>query len=89
MRKLREDSKWNVLTADQRYRLENWLFRENLGYARTAALAREEFGVEASLASVARYYHRRVRERQETTQEAMRSLMAAEMAAVAREEMGP
>jgi hypothetical protein len=64
MRKLREDSTWNQLTTGQRETLEDWLFEENLGYEKTLARAREEFGVEATMASLGRYYRRRAGERQ-------------------------
>lgn len=64
MRKLRDDSTWNRLTADQRESLEVWLFDENLGYAETLARVRRELGLEATVASLGRYYRRRARERQ-------------------------
>jgi hypothetical protein len=32
---MRDDSTWNRLTAEQREKLESWLFDENLGYAET------------------------------------------------------
>jgi hypothetical protein len=64
MRKLRDDSTWNQLRPEQRETLESWLFDENLGYAETLARVRQEFQVEASVASVGRYYRRRARERQ-------------------------
>jgi hypothetical protein len=64
MRKLREDSTWNQLSPGQRETLEDWLFEENLGYDKTLARAREEFGVEATMASLGRYYRRRAGERQ-------------------------
>ncbi len=34
---MRDDSAWNRLTAEQREKLESWLFDENLGYAETLA----------------------------------------------------
>ena len=64
MRKLRDDSTWNQLSAAQRETLESWLFDENLGYAETLARVRQEFDLEASVASLGRYYRRRARERQ-------------------------
>jgi hypothetical protein len=78
MRKPRGDSKWQTLTAAQRARLEGWLFAENIGYARVAALARQEFGLETSVPGVARYYHRRALERREMRQETLRAMMSAE-----------
>jgi len=64
MRKLRDDSTWNRLTPEQRETLESWLFDENLGYAKTLERVQKEFGVEATIASVGRFYRRRARERQ-------------------------
>jgi hypothetical protein len=64
MRKMRDDSTWNRLTPDQRETLESWLFDENLGYAKTLERVQKEFGMEATMASVGRFYRRRARERQ-------------------------
>lgn len=64
MRKPREDSTWNQLAAEQRETLESWLFDENLGYAETLERVEAEFGLETTIASVGRFYRRRVRERQ-------------------------
>jgi hypothetical protein len=66
MRKMRDDSTWNRLTPEQREMLEEWLFEERLGYADTLAKVEKEFGLQASLASMGRYYRRRARERQVT-----------------------
>ena len=52
MRKMRDDSTWNQLTIEQREMLENWLFEENLGYAKTLERVQKEFGVEATVASL-------------------------------------
>jgi hypothetical protein len=64
MRKLRDDSTWNQLSPDQRELLEEWLFDENLGYAETLARVQKEFGLNATMASLGRYYRRRAGERQ-------------------------
>jgi hypothetical protein len=64
MRKMRDDSTWNQLTPEQRETLESWLFDENLGYAKTLERVQKEFGVDATIASVGRFYRRRARERQ-------------------------
>jgi hypothetical protein len=64
MRKSRDDSTWTRLTTEQRETLEIWLFDENLGYGKTLAKVQEEFGVEATMASLGRFYRRRARERQ-------------------------
>jgi hypothetical protein len=64
MRKMRDDSTWNRLTPEQRETLESWLFDENLGYSKTLVRVQKEFGMEATVASVGRFYRRRARERQ-------------------------
>jgi hypothetical protein len=64
LRKLRDDALWNRLTPGQRERLEKWLFEENLGYAKTTARVKEEFGIETAITSVSRCYHRLARERE-------------------------
>lgn len=56
MSKLRSDSKWNELTPEQRELLDGWLFVERLGYRETQERAKKEFGIEASLTSLYRYY---------------------------------
>jgi hypothetical protein len=76
MSKLREDSTWNQLTAGQRETLEDWLFEENLGYEKTLARAKQEFGLEATMASLGRYYRRRAGERQ--VQELVEAQLAAD-----------
>lgn len=63
LRKLRQDSKWNRLTGEERDRLDRWLFEENRGYAKIVALAKTEFDIETTTTSVYRYYQRRARER--------------------------
>ena len=63
MSKLRSDSAWAGLSAEQRETLEGWLFEENLGYKEALERAQKEFGVTASLRSVAEYYQRAARER--------------------------
>jgi hypothetical protein len=64
MSKLREDSTWNQISAEQRQTLESWLFDENLSYPKTLAKVQAEFGLMATAASLGRYYRRRARERQ-------------------------
>ena len=61
---MRDDSTWSQLTPEQRETLEIWLFDEYLGYAKTLAKIQEEFGMEATIASLGRFYRRRARERQ-------------------------
>jgi hypothetical protein len=64
MRKLRDDSTWNRLTPEQRETLESWLFDDNLGYVKTLERVQKEFGLEATIASLGRYYRRRAGGRQ-------------------------
>ncbi len=78
MRKLRDDSTWNQLTPEQRETLEEWLFDENLGYAKTLERVEKEFGLEATIASLGRYYRRRARERQ-VAELAVAQLAASEL----------
>lgn len=64
MSKPRDDSTWNQLSPDQRETLESWLFDQNLGYAKTLERVQQEFGLQATIASLGRFYRRRARERQ-------------------------
>jgi hypothetical protein len=75
MRKMRDDSTWSQLTPEQRETLESWLFDEKLGYAETLAKIQKHFGVEATIASLGRFYRRRARERQ------LEELLEAQVAA--------
>ena len=43
MSKLRSDSAWSKLTAEQRETLEGWLFEENIGYKEALERAQKEF----------------------------------------------
>jgi hypothetical protein len=49
---MRDDSTWNRLTAEQREKLESWLFDGNLGYVETLARVQKDFGVEATISSL-------------------------------------
>jgi hypothetical protein len=62
--KMRDDSTFNQLTPEQRETMEGWLFDENLGYAKTLERVKQEFGLEATMSSLGRYYRRRARDRQ-------------------------
>jgi len=73
MSKLRSDSAWAGLSPEQRETLEGWLFEENLGYKEVLERAQKEFGIMASLRSVAEYYQRAARER---TQEELLTVKA-------------
>lgn len=64
MRKMRDDATWNQLSPEDRETVEDWLFEENLGYAKTAERAKAELGLEITIASLGRFYRRRARERQ-------------------------
>lgn len=48
---------------EQRELLERWLFDENLGYMDARERVQKEFGLETTIWSVARFFHRRARER--------------------------
>jgi hypothetical protein len=63
MSKLRSDSVWAALSPEQRETLAGWLFEENLGYKEALERARTEFGIVASLTSLADYYQRQAQER--------------------------
>jgi hypothetical protein len=62
--KLRDDSTFNQLTPQQRETMEGWLFDDNLGYAKTLERVKQEFGLDATMSSLGRYYRRRARDRQ-------------------------
>jgi hypothetical protein len=63
MSKMRSDSKWNELTEDQRTMLIAWLFEENLPNREVLERAEKEFGIQASLSSLNRFYQRLAEER--------------------------
>jgi hypothetical protein len=63
MTKPRSDSAWRRLTPEQKETLEGWLFEESLGYREVLERAQKEFGVTASIPSLAGYYQRLARER--------------------------
>jgi len=62
MRKMRPDSIWNRLTAEQKSRLEHWLFEENIRYVDALERVEREFGFKASMRSLADYYKRLCKE---------------------------
>lgn len=72
-RKMRPDSTWNALTAEQREQLAGWLLEEMVPYRELKERIQKEFGVEASKSSLARYYRYLVKEREV---DEMRELMA-------------
>jgi hypothetical protein len=61
--KMRSDSTWNKLSAEQRTQLEDWLFTERVPYSEILDRVQKEFGIKSSLASLSRYYHFRKEER--------------------------
>jgi hypothetical protein len=63
MSKLRSDSAWAGLSPEQRETLEGWLFEENLGYKEALERAQKEFGIMASLTSLADFYRRLAQDR--------------------------
>src|SRR5260370_13239077 len=58
MNKLRADSTWNELTPEQREKLDEWLFEEEVSYQEARERAQREWGIESSISSVGRYYRR-------------------------------
>jgi hypothetical protein len=52
----RSDSKIHRLTAEQRAKLDVWLFTDGLPYKKVVELCRTEFGLEVSRAGVCRYF---------------------------------
>jgi hypothetical protein len=63
MSKLRSDSKWTGLSPEQQETLEGWLFEENVGYREALERAQKEFGITASVRSLAEFYQHLARER--------------------------
>lgn len=62
MTKLRADSAWNELSAEQKERLAEWLLEDNLPYSEVLERVEKEFGVAGSKSSLARYYRHLVKE---------------------------
>jgi predicted transcriptional regulator len=54
--KARSDSKLHKLTAEQRAKVDVWLFTEGLTYKKVAELCGKEFGLQISQAGVCRYF---------------------------------
>lgn len=63
MSKIRSDSIWNSLPAEQRERMVHWLFVERIGYKEASERGLREFGVAGSETSVGRFYRRIEKER--------------------------
>ena len=64
MRRLRSNSAWCALTAEQKAKLESWLFEEHLSYQRALELVISEFGIRASLTSLKMFGRRLAAERE-------------------------
>ncbi len=62
MRKVRKDAILHGLPAEQRQKVDGWLFDKGLTYQAVAQACAGVFGVEVSRSSVARYHERRMRE---------------------------
>jgi len=77
MAKLRSDSSWCDLSESQQETLEGWLFEEKLGYRESLQRARQEFGIQASLSSLAAFFHRLERERKVKSYQEMHNWHAA------------
>ena len=63
MSKMRSDSTWSALSAEQRDVLEGWLFEEHLGYREVLERVQQDFGIAASMASLGRLYQQMANER--------------------------
>ena len=63
MSKLRSDSTWNGLTAEQREKLDEWLFLEGASYEEVRTRAQRDWGIVCSVWAVGRYYRRAVETR--------------------------
>jgi hypothetical protein len=89
MSKLRSDSAWAGLSPEQRETLEGWLFEENLGYKEALERAQKEFGLTASLTSLADYYQRLAQERMQRELRGIKSIVGEiDKATVDGEELG-
>jgi hypothetical protein len=64
MKKLRSDSKWSRLPAQQHEQVLKWLFDGGLSYEAALRRARRQFGIEASVSSLKRFYQHVAGERQ-------------------------
>lgn len=63
MSKLRSNSAWCALSAEQKTKLESWLFDKHLSYRQALELAASEFGVRSSLTSLKMFGQRLAAER--------------------------
>jgi hypothetical protein len=63
MKKVRSDARWHELTADQKSKLEAWLFEDGMGFEEAWRRAGEELGFKGSVSSVKRFFSRRSQER--------------------------
>lgn len=63
MSKMKSNCTWSVLTPEQREELERWLFDENMSYREARERVQKEWGINASIWSVGRFYQSRVNER--------------------------
>ena len=83
-RKPRTDSKIHGLKAEQRAKVNGWLFDKGLTYAQVAQACGQMFGLQVSKSSVGRYFERETRWRLEKRrQKEIRKRQAAEMAVFA------
>ena len=56
LRKQRADAKWNLLTDEQRERLEEWLFEERISFDAALDRAQQQLGFQGSVSSIRRFY---------------------------------
>jgi hypothetical protein len=65
MKKLRSNSAWRALSAEQRAKLEAWLFEQHLSYRQALESVKAEFGMRPSLTSLKMFGRRLAAEREE------------------------
>src|SRR5579884_511085 len=69
MKKLRKDSNWAPLTRENKEKLEDWIFEENLSYKEVLERAQKEFNLVSSISGLTRYANRLAEERRTRSQE--------------------
>jgi hypothetical protein len=62
MSKMKSNCTWSRLTAEQRDQLERWLMEQNMSYQEAKEQVLKEWGIEASIWSVRRFYQRCINE---------------------------
>jgi hypothetical protein len=63
LKKVRSNAAWNALSPEQREKLEDWLFEDNLSYQTAWLRAKKLFGYTGSKSSIRRFHDRASQER--------------------------